>query len=1341
MAVILLFILSAMTFAFAQDNMNSESDTTNFVIATTDNGPISIDRLLYNAFKSLDLSVEFVTPIVREGFAQANDAVVDGVIAGYPNLHEEYENLRQVPVILERINVRVFAREGSEMRFNNWAELDAMHVGILENRPLIPQRLPDTVTITEKPTSRALLDGLVNEEYDVVVMVERDHETHGERHTITRIGDLELLTEYLYLNKKHEAFIPRIAASLEQLYNNGTADRILNDLLPQETEQRKTIVHIQSTSIELHREDQFVSELRSRFEDDMTIDWMTVNLDARRFSRGQFSLPLIASMLRTDLVPKNVSAVIVSGDVALDFLKDYYYLYFRNVPVLFYGASESSIDLLQDYDYNYQFTGIVKNIEAAATIEEALKLFPDTRNVFVVNDFTSEGRRYKEIIDKDLERLSGRVNITHNENKTAVALLERISELPKDTVLFVGSYFVDANHQYYTLSESKRLLERYCSIPVMSIYSTHLEYNAVGGKCLDYERYAVEIGAMLQELLDGKAAEDIPIIHDSTAFNRWVFDQNQLDAFNLSSNNLPAGAEVLNVVPGIRESNPQFFFTMIVLLVVSIILIIGAIIFFAVNQRHNKQKAKIQNELLIEKSMLEAIFNSVPEILFVKDLNQHFVRINKRFEEHFGCTADEIVGTKGYGNDLLAVVVDDYMETEMTVVKEKRLVMSENSITGVNGYAPVFEIIATPLFSDGKVIGIVGAAYDITHRIRMEEATQAASRAKSNFLANMSHEMRTPLTAVIGLTELTLETVQLDDETYSNLIKVYRSGETILNLVNDILDISKIEADRLALNPIKYDLPSLINDTITQSSLYIDDKPIELILDIHEDLPSYLFGDELRIKQILNNLLSNAFKFTSNGTVELGVRCERAISDVWMSAWVKDSGVGIRPDDMERLFTLYGKMEEENNRARSDRRIEGTGLGLSISKKVVEMMDGSINVESEYGKGSTFSVRLRQGYVSDETIGSEVVESLKSFDYSIKGFMQAKMTRINLSYARVLIVDDNPTNLDVAKGLLGLYGMTIDCLTGGREAVDAIRERQIAYDAIFMDHMMPDVDGVEATRMIREEIGTEYAMKIPIIALTANAIMGNEEMFLSKGFQAFIAKPIDIARLDLVLRQWVRDKEKEALLPTKIISLEVRRGKERKLLYDDIAGLDIDKGIAHFGFSEDSYFKMLQSYLRNTRPLLGIISRVSIETLDIYGITIHGIKSSSRGIFAEQIGNEAEALEKAAYSGNYDFVNANNQDFLDNINKLLEDIESVIAGSGIEQKPKREKPEKSLLIKLLNACERFDIDDIDTIMAEIEQYEYTTDDGLVFWLRENIDQGIYKSVKEKLATLTKDREG
>jgi len=288
--------------------------------------------------------------------------------------------------------------------------------------------------------------------------------------------------------------------------------------------------------------------------------------------------------------------------------------------------------------------------------------------------------------------------------------------------------------------------------------------------------------------------------------------------------------------------------------------------------------------------------------------------------------------------------------------------------------------------------------------------------------------------------------------------------------------------------------------------------------------------------------------------------------------------------------------------------------------------------------------------------------------------------------------------------------------------------------------MMPGINGVEATRIIREEIDSDYARNVPIIALTANAIMGNEEMFLSRGFQAFIAKPIDISRLDTVLRQCVRDKDQEALLDEKMINIEVRRGVERRLLLDDVPGLDVDKGIMHFGFSEDSYFKVLQSYLKNTRALLGIIKGVRKDNLDIYGVTIHGIKSSSHGIFASSIGSAAEALEKAAYSGDFDYIKSHNQSFLDKITRLLDDIEVMLTKSGMEQKQIKVKPEKALLIKLHDACESFDIDEIDLIMDEIEQFDYISDDGLVVWIRENIDQGLYRGVKEKLSSFIIDTE-
>jgi CheY-like chemotaxis protein/HPt (histidine-containing phosphotransfer) domain-containing protein/two-component sensor histidine kinase len=607
---------------------------------------------------------------------------------------------------------------------------------------------------------------------------------------------------------------------------------------------------------------------------------------------------------------------------------------------------------------------------------------------------------------------------------------------------------------------------------------------------------------------------------------------------------------------------------------------------------------------------------------------------------------------------------------------------------------------------------------------------ETANRSKSLFLANMSHEMRTPLNAVLGFSELILETTKLDDKVYSNLMNIYRAGDSLLNLINDILDISKIEANKLELHPREYDLPSLINDTITQSILYLDEKPVKFILDIVDDLPNYLFGDELRIKQVLNNLLSNAFKFTKEGSVGLSVRHEYDGDSVWLTAAVSDTGIGIKKEDVDRLFSVYGRLEGESGNTGMGRRTEGTGLGLSISQRVTEMMDGSITIETEYGKGSVFTVRLRQGYIDDRTIGKEVVESLKAFDYSVVKFESSRMERINLSYASVLVVDDNPTNLVVAKELLSLYGMTVDCVNGGQSAIDVLRSEKVKYAAVFMDHMMPEMDGIEATQIIREEIGTEYAMNIPIIALTANAIMGNEEMFISKGFQAFLPKPIDLNRLDAVLKEWVRDEDAEALLPDKTTRTDKIPAKERSMA--DIPGLDVDRGIMRFGSDEDIYKKCLQSFVRDTKPLLDSIRQVDATDLGVYAITVHGLRGSSNGIFAEEVGSLAGALELAAEEGDYEFINSKNQGFIDLVTQLLDDIETALSRERVGQKPVMDKPDAAMLNELLAALKTLDIDGMDEAMAKINSYEYTADGGRAVWLANNLLMGEYELIKERL---------
>ena len=615
--------------------------------------------------------------------------------------------------------------------------------------------------------------------------------------------------------------------------------------------------------------------------------------------------------------------------------------------------------------------------------------------------------------------------------------------------------------------------------------------------------------------------------------------------------------------------------------------------------------------------------------------------------------------------------------------------------------------------------------------------TQKANNAKSDFLASMSHEMRTPLNAIIGLSGLCLESKGLDEDTNSNLEKIYNAGDMLLSIVNDILDISKIEAGKMELVEVRYDVPSLINDTVTQNILRIGEKPIQFKLEICTDLFAVLYGDELRVKQIINNLLSNAIKYTDSGTVELSVHCEQEGDIVWVIAKISDTGKGIRPEDLDKLFKDYSQLDLESNR-----KTEGTGLGLPISKSLAKMMNGTISVESEYGKGSVFTVKLAQKFVSEVHIGEDVVNNLQRFCYSDnKRVRNAKIKHLHMPYARVLVVDDNPTNLDVAKGLMKPYGMQIDCVTDGEQAVDVIRSEKIKYNAVFMDHMMPGIDGIEATRIIREEIGTDYAKNISIIALTVNAISGNEAMFLSKGFQAFISKPIEIGRLDTVIRRYVRDKSQET--DNAEYELHSENGPTQHIFENKtISGLNISNGIERFHGDAGAYLNVLRSYVNNTLPLLDKIMSLEKDNLQSYAVHVHGIKGASRSICAEEIGNLAEQLEKEAKAGNHGFVRNNTSVLYDLVDDLINGIKNFLDSMVPDNpKPKKDKPDDDVLKKLLTACENFDTDTIDVLIKELDSYEYESEGSFIAWIIQTANAFKYNEIIEKLTTSFADPKG
>jgi signal transduction histidine kinase/DNA-binding NarL/FixJ family response regulator len=435
----------------------------------------------------------------------------------------------------------------------------------------------------------------------------------------------------------------------------------------------------------------------------------------------------------------------------------------------------------------------------------------------------------------------------------------------------------------------------------------------------------------------------------------------------------------------------------------------------------------------------------------------------------------------------------------------------------------IFGILAA--FIASKKLAELFHAMD-KHRSRIDEFSKTAaivSERRGRCIANMRRDMRKPLNSIIRLSEHILGKEGMHGETLDNIEKIHNAGMTLLSIVNDITDIPATEARKFDLTPVEYDMPSLINDIVTLHTVRISGKPIKFNLRISEDLPRKLFGDELRVELICNNLLDNAFKYTKAGSVDLFFECEKDENNdcsEWLTIRVADTGVGIHPDYIGKVFSGHGGTAC----GKHGRKIDGTGL--AVTKTIVEMMGGAIDASSEPGKGSVFTARVRQGSVADVRIGKTVAESLKRCHHG--GNMppgSEKLTSVHLPHVRVMVIDDVMANLDVAKKMLGPYGIQVDCLTSGWQAIRSICERHVVYDAIFTDINMPKIDGVKTATIIHEEIGTEYARGIPIFAFTASMITDSEMASFDKIFQAVLSKPIDPIQLDALIVRWLAGKE------------------------------------------------------------------------------------------------------------------------------------------------------------------------------------------------------------------------
>ncbi len=1090
----------------------------NITFGAGENGSIFMDRILYHAFKEMGYTFSIVLQDLNSSVATADSGMIDGLLQAPGDINDKHKNLIRVNEPLLKSNYLVWTNASNSFEVKSWKDCIGKKVGIHTSSSYIDNHLP--VGIISK-TRFAVLDdlseALKNKEIDVAIINQFEGSNFTVPEGIIEQGSIDSPPTYTYIHKKNIELLPQLEKKLHEMKVDGTIQKILTNDINSSKSAKKAVLSISSFSSDVLWERQLQDGLRAKYEENIPFELYNVSVNALRLRNDKFYRKSIANIIRRDFIDKVPDVVVVSDDEAFEFVKEFYDTLFPGTPVVFCAVNNFSPERIKGYEK--KFTGVAETIATKETVDQMLKLFPETKKIFVVTDYTISGRNWRASLEKQLSEYKGTVEFEYNENLPFDELVAKVRSLEEGTLMVCGFYLVDGEGKYQMLGESQKTFFENSKVPIFGLYFPTYGQGQLGGKYSFADVHVKYVREIVKKLLTGMPVSEIPVVTDVYKDYPWYFEYPTMEKFGIKKSQLPKGSIITNEPLSFFDANRSGLIA--AAFVLAFVIITLLIVFSRIQRKQYSLLEKTQKSLHTAEEMLQKeteilqvkeqknmlleqlqtdlqnVLDSLPVGVLIRNLDDFkplYVNLSFINMFEFGTVDDAMK----YETLNFSPEVQPDNRTSAKAFNDYIKLISTNGETFIfdwryslpNGKTLDTKKTSCKIFYNG-VPAFVTIIQDVTLEKKQRELLEItaakekeANKIKSRFVVNVSHEIRTPMNAIIGLSEIALMK-NFDSEVNETFRKVNLSAKNLLSIINDVLDFSKIEAEKLELLENEFVLEDTLYNATMVASKRIANKPIEMLMDLDMNLPTVVWGDKTRLWQIFKNLLDNSAKFTNAGKIQLKASCqeyEDTNENVEFTFVVTDTGLGMTPQQLERLFDSFEQFHQSQSNQST-----GTGLGMAITKQLTELMGGSISVASEVNVGTTTTIKI----------------PLKLPKKSIS--LKQSICKNDFSSQRILIADKTRESIDIMRNLLATANNTPTCVLDKQEVLALVKqayEAEKPYDLILIDHKLDELEDFEYVTHLKS-----ISPKTSLIMISANPSQFNASDIFNAGFAATIEKP------------------------------------------------------------------------------------------------------------------------------------------------------------------------------------------------------------------------------------------